>query len=299
VSIRPFTPEDFPAIAEFLADDETHLFGRPSRLGVPDVKAWLAKPDLPHDTWLFEDRGGIVALGWAEKEEHDRGFAVGVVHREWRGRGLGSQLIELSENRLRALGIARVHSVSLAPDLAARPLLESRGYREVRRFWEMTIELGDDLPPDPLLPEGFRVEPFSPEIAGAFHAALEEAFADHWEFRPTAFEDWWQRQLAKPDHDPSLWFLVRSEGIVVAATRNDPERAGGGWIGALGVRPEWRGRGLAKALLLHSFREFHRRGKRRVGLGVDSENATGATKLYESVGMGVDMEQVVWEKLLT
>jgi ribosomal protein S18 acetylase RimI-like enzyme len=58
------------------------------------------------------------------------------------------------------------------------------------------------------------------------------------------------------------------------------------------------GRGLAKALLLRSFREFHRRGQRRVGLGVDSENATGATKLYESVGMVVDTEQVVWEKLL-
>jgi ribosomal protein S18 acetylase RimI-like enzyme len=84
----------------------------------------------------------------------------------------------------------------------------------------------------------------------------------------------------------------------VAATRNDPERSGGGWIGAIGVRPAWRGRGLAKALLLHSFREFHRRGQRRVGLGVDSENSTGATKLYESVGMVVDTEQVVWEKVL-
>jgi len=62
------------------------------------------------------------------------------------------------------------------------------------------------------------------------------------------------------------------------------------------ARPAWRGRGLAKALLLHSFREFHQRGKRRVGLGVDSQNATGATRLYEGIGMVVDSEQVVWEK---
>jgi mycothiol synthase len=149
-----------------------------------------------------------------------------------------------------------------------------------------------------VLPDGLRVEPFSTELAEAFHAALEEAFADHWEYRPEPFEVWWQRQLAKPEHDPSLWFLVRSEELVVAAARNDPKRSGGGWIGALGVRPDWRGRGLAKTLLLHSFGEFHRRGERRVGLGVDSENATGATKLYESVGMVVDTEQVVWEKLL-
>jgi mycothiol synthase len=298
VSVRPFTKEDFPAIAELLADDETHLFGRPSRLGVPDVTAWLSESDLPQDTWLFEEGDGFVALGWVEKDDHARGVSVGVVRRDRRGRGLGSQLVERSEERLRELGVTRVHSVSLAADTAAFPLLEGHGYREVRRFWEMTIQLGDDPPPVPVVPDGFRIEPFSPELAGAFHAALEEAFEDHWEFKPTKFDDWWQRQVAKSDHDPSLWFLVRSGDEVVAATRNDPERSGGGWIGALGVRREWRGRGLAKALLLASFREFHRRGKRRVGLGVDSENPTGATKLYESVGMEVDMEQVVWEKVL-
>jgi len=297
VSVRPFTADDFPAIAAFLAEDETHLFGRPSRLGVADVAAWLSGPDYLHDTWLFEEGGELVALGWVEKHE-DTGIAVGVVHRQRRGRGLGSKLVERSEERLRALGVQRIHNVSLAPDVAAPPLLSGRGYHEVRRFWEMTIELGDDLPPDPTLPEGLQLEPFSSELAPAFHAALEEAFADHWGHRPVRFEDWWQRQLARPDHDPSLWFVVRSDGEVVAATRNDPERSGGGWIGALGVRPAWRSRGLAKALLLRSFREFHARGQRRVGLGVDSENATGATKLYESVGMVVDTEQVVWEKLL-
>jgi mycothiol synthase len=294
VSVRPLTGDDLPAVAAFLAEDETHLFGRPSRLGVADVTAWLSGVDLPTDTWLREENGDIVALGWVEKHR-DTGEAIGVVHRERRGRGLGSWLVDQSEARLSALGVGRIHAVSLAADEAAVPLLGGRGYREVRRFWEMTIELGDDPPPDAPLQDGLRLEPFSPELAQAFHAALEESFAEHWEFRPTPFEEWWQRQVARPDHDPSLWFLVRTGDEVVAATRNDPERSGGGWIGALGVRPAWWGRGLAKALLLHSFR----RGKRRVGLGVDSENVTGATKLYESVGMVVDMEQVVWEKLLT
>jgi mycothiol synthase len=295
MNVRPITPDDFLAVAAFLAEDETHLFGRPSRVGVPDVTDWLTGPDLLHDSWLFEEGDGLVALGWVEKHENT-GIAVGVVHRERRGRGLGSTLVDRSEERLRALGAARIHNITLAPDSAAPLLLEPRGYREVRRFWDMTIELGESPPRDPQLPEGFRIEPFSSELATAFHAALEEAFADHWEHRPQSFEKWWERQVAQPDHDPSLWFLVRTDDDVVAATRNDPERSGGGWIGALGVRSAWRGRGLAKALLLHSFREFHRRGKRRVGLGVDSQNATGATKLYESIGMVVDNEQVVWEK---
>jgi len=297
VNVRPITQDDFSAVAAFLADDETHLFGRPSRVGVADVAAWLSGPDLSSDTWLCAEDGRLVAVGWVEKH-HDTGVAVGVVHRERRGRGLGSELVDRSEERLRALGVGRIHAVTLAPDAAAEPLLTGRGYREVRRFWEMTIELGDDAPPAPRLSEGFRIEPFSSELAHAFHGALEEAFAEHWEYQPAPFEQWWKRQTASPDHDPSLWFMVRADEDVVAATRNDPERSGGGWIGAIGVRPAWRGRGLAKALLLHSFREFHRRGQRRVGLGVDSENSTGATKLYESVGMVADTEQVVWEKVL-
>ena len=297
MNVRPITPDDFPALAAFLAEDETHLFGRPSRVGVADVTAWLFGPDLTSDTWLFEEDGRLVAAGWVEKH-HDTGIAIGIVHRERRGRGLGSELVDRSEERLRALGVGRVHAVTLAPDAAAGPLLTGRSYREVRRFWEMTIELGDDPPPEPLLAEGFWIESFSSELARAFHGALEEAFAEHWEYQPEPFEEWWERQVARPDHDPSLWFVVRTGEDVAAATRNDPERSGGGWIGALGVRADWRGRGLAKALLLRSFREFHQRGQRRVGLGVDAENTTGATKLYESVGMVVDSEQVVWEKVL-
>jgi mycothiol synthase len=297
VNVRPITPDDLPALAAFLAEDETHLFGRPSRVGVPDVTAWLSGNDLPNDSWLYEEDGAVAAAGWVEKH-HDTGIAIGIVHRARRGQGLGSRLVERSENRLQELGVGRVHCMTLAPDSAAESLLAGRGYREVRRFWEMTIELGDDPPPAPVLPDGFRVEAFSAEHAQAFHAALEEAFAEHWEHQPEPFDTWWERQLVKPDHDPSLWFQVREGDEIVGATRNDPERSGGGWIGAIGVRRQWRGRGLAKALLLQSFREFHRRGRRRVGLGVDSENQTGATKLYESVGMVVDTEQVVWEKLL-
>ena len=58
-----------------------------------------------------------------------------------------------------------------------------------------------------------------------------------------------------------------------------------GWVGTLGVRRPWRKRGIGLALLRHSFNEFYRRGKRKVGLGVDAQNLTGALRLYESAGM--------------
>lgn len=60
-----------------------------------------------------------------------------------------------------------------------------------------------------------------------------------------------------------------------------------GWINTLGVGTRWRGRGLGESLLCGAFSDLHARGLRRVGLGVDAENATGALRLYERVGMGV------------
>ncbi len=66
----------------------------------------------------------------------------------------------------------------------------------------------------------------------------------------------------------------------------------------LGVRRQWRKRGIGLALLRHSFGEFYRRGKRMAGLGVDAENLTGALRLYENAGMHVHLAFDHFEKEL-
>ena len=66
----------------------------------------------------------------------------------------------------------------------------------------------------------------------------------------------------------------------------------------LGTLEPWRGQGLGRALLLHAFGELYRRGERRVALAVDAGNETGATHLYESVGMRVAWQADVYEKRL-
>ena len=71
-----------------------------------------------------------------------------------------------------------------------------------------------------------------------------------------------------------------------------------GWVNSLGVRRPWRRRGLALALLRHAFGVFYRRGKTKVGLGVDATSLTGATRLYEKAGMHVQRKSVTYEKVL-
>jgi len=290
MNLRPATRDDFPAIAALFAASEEKVTGRPSIVRADDVDGWLHTTALETNTWLFEDDGRLLGAGFAQLFD-DCGNAAGSVHPSaWR-RGLGAQLLDLIEGRMVEEGAERLHCWTVAGDTAAEALFSRRGFREVRRFWDMEIELAED-PPEPAV----AVEPMGDDARG-FHAALEEAFADHWEHTPESFDAWWGRQQKRSNYDPSLWFVIRDGDEVAAAARNEA-RAHGGYVGALGVRRPWRGRGYGRALLLHTFREFRRRGLMHVALGVDASNPTGATRLYESVGMSVALENVVWEKSL-
>jgi mycothiol synthase len=296
ITRRPATREDAAAVATLVAADEAVLLGRPSRVGEIDLLDWWNRTDLESDSWLLEEDGKLVGAGWSEARD-ELGMFVGIVAPGAKGRGLGAALADLGESRVRAAGVARAQTWTLAPDSAARELFQDRGYREVRRFYGMAIELAEP-PPALVLPDGLEVDDFRTADARAFHAAMGEAFEDHWEHHPTPFEQWWEEKQRAPGFDPTLWFVVRDGDEIAATVRNDPEREGGGYVGALGVRRRWRGRGLGRALLLHTFGEFHRRGVNRVTLGVDAESLTGATRLYESVGMEVESETVVFEREL-
>jgi mycothiol synthase len=295
MSVRAATLDDLDAVLELIRTDEETLTGRASTLGLSDLKEWLKGVELERSTWLHEEGGPVLAFGWADLRGQV-GVTVGIVHQAAKGRGLGSALITASEERLRDLAASRVHAVTLAADTAAPALFALRGYREARRFYELAIHL-EGAPDVPALPEGLVLEPV--QDMRTMHAVMEEGFQDHWEHQARTYEDWWERRSASPDFDPSLWWWIRDGDEIAAGIENFPNRNGGGYVGALATRPPWRGRGLARTLLLHTFSEFHRRGSPRVTLGVDAENPTGATALYESVGMERELEQVVYEKLLT
>jgi mycothiol synthase len=291
VNVRPATREDAAAFAELFGSVEEAVLGRRSSLDEQTVHIWWGTVALETNSWLWEEDGALIAGGFAEIED-GRGVAAGAVRPSAQGRGLGTRLLELVEERLAEQGAERILSWTVAADGRASELLEKHGYREVRRFWDMAIEF-DDEPAGPAV----AIETFTEEDARAFHAANEEAFEDHWEPHPTPFERWWERQRARTNYDPSLWFLIRDGDEVAAVARNEM-RENGGYVGSLGVRRAWRGRGYGRALLLRSFAEFRRRGAKRATLGVDASNPTGATHLYESVGMHVEMEAIAWEKHL-
>jgi mycothiol synthase len=290
VNVRPLVDEDAPTVAALISAEEERLYGRPGRLTGADILMFL---QWSKESWVWEDDGRMVAS--ASYGVHgDAANIRGIVADK--GRGLGTEIVERGEAFAGAEGTKKIQVGAPEPDAAARALFESHGYREVRRFYEMAIELTEE-PAAPVLPAGLVLDELREDEYEAFYDVLNEAFAEHWEWHPDPFDEWLERRKGqhRDEHGP-VWFVVRDGDELVAVTRNDVSVAGGGYVGAIGVRPAWRGQGLGKALLLRTFGEFWRRGTTRVTLDVDSENATGAVALYERVGMHVDSCGVAFEK---
>ena len=297
VAVRPCTAEDVEAVLALARADEERVCGRPSRLVQGDVRDWWQSVDLEASSWLVTSSGSRTPVAVAWLDQHGTDLGIGFPIASARHPQAVPLLVDLVERRAAELGLARLHVAVLAPDPTPQDLLRGRGYQDVRRFFEMAIEL-DGPPADFALPDGFSLHAATLEDGPALHETISEAFEDHWEHHRQPFEQWWRLRTGEPEFDISWWFTVRQGERTVAAIRNVPARNGGVYVASLGVRRAWRGRGLAKALLGHTFTRAWQAGFPRITLGVDASSPTGATALYRSVGMTTELETAVWEKHL-
>jgi mycothiol synthase len=293
VNVRRPTDADVAPVTALIRAAETSMAGEAEQ-GEDDLRTEWAGINLERDAWLVDVDGRLAA--YAALYGEGRPLTDGYVHPDFHGRGIGSQLIDLVENEARARGFSTLQDPVFGADERAHELLQNRGYREARRYYRMMIDL-DRPPPAPEWPPGLEVGPVAPGDLDRFHSALDDAFAQEWGHEPERDVDWREiRERRSPDQ--TLWFTVKDGDQVAAAAVTEEERWGAGWISSIGVREQWRRRGIGHALLLHCFGELYARGKRRIALGVDSQNPTGATRLYERAGMHVAYSAVFFEKEL-
>jgi mycothiol synthase len=228
----------------------------------------------------------------------------GYVHPELLGRGIGSELIRVTEERATAeveryADAPRVYlqNATADPSDRAAGLYAAHGYAPSRYQFRMVADLAAEPAVTPI--EGVEIRPYrAGEEERAVHALIQDAFADLPDARRRSFEEWSEQVFDEPDFDPTLCWVAVSDGSVVGANLSAWKRHGDwGWVASIGVLPDWRGRGIGEALLRTAFAEFWRRGERRVALGVDAHNAP-ATRLYERAGMRVFYRITLYEKEL-
>jgi mycothiol synthase len=286
---------------------EIDLYGRP----YPHISTWVregwTRPRFhpARDSWMVISPEGQLA-GYAQvydEEPHTVVEAVVRVHPQHRGRGIGGALVGLAETRAREhLPLSRSGTVRLLQDItsvdsAAHELLEARGYTLDRHFWHMYLN-PDVTPPTTRTPVGVEIRPFDRSIhARVVHEVLEEAFRHHYLYSPTPFDEWEKETLDAPAFDAGLW-LVAVEGDRVVGALVGRTMVDDGWVSDLGVLESARGRGIGAALLIRSFETFGERGFATVALNVDAANETGATALYERVGMKMRRQWDLYLKVL-
>lgn len=221
------------------------------------------------------------------------------IHPTYRGQGLERYLLNLSEQRARqyldsSAGTALSRVIrAYGFNEFGNHLLEEEGYQLGKIDWRMEIEFAEP-PPTPQWPQGISLRPYiQGQEERIAHRIIQEAFSDlaHRTYHP--FEEWVAWAIQRDDFDPSLLFLVFDGEKPIGAVLGFDQGEMGGWVRQLAILKPWQGRGIGKQFLRHVFGEFYRRGVRRVGLIVDSENPSGATHFYQSVGMHV-ASQIRW-----
>jgi mycothiol synthase len=234
----------------------------------------------------------------------------GGVHPDYRNLGIGSKLIEWSEQVALKLHNERfgdkpmaLGAGSLAKNTAAGALLADHGYLPSRWFHQMTRELSADVPA-PASPAGVAITGFTDERSADALLIRNEAFRDHW--APTdATPESWEFHLAVGAFRPEYSFIAYLDGeptgLVLAHEYEAYNKAKGIrdlYIPQVGTRRAGRKRGIASALLTTALKAAKADGFDTATLDVDADSPTGAFGLYERLGFVVRDTKIVHRKLL-
>ena len=231
-----------------------------------------------------------------------RAVAEGGVLPAMRGRGVGRALVRAAVEHAAGLGVSALHIEAGETNAALQRLLESEGLTPIKRFWQMRWQ--SEAPPDFSLPAGFAARSM---VAGEDEAALTElqniSFGENWGFSPNTIEQIAARARQNRGGPECILFLT--EGDEGDAQSGKPAAynwtmfsadgaAPSGVISMTGVHPDYRGRGLGRAVVAAGIAYLVGRGARSVSLEVDSDNAP-ARELYLTLGFR-KVSATVWHE---
>lgn len=258
------------------------------------VRAQLASPEaiVEEHRLVLDEEGRPVGLLVVECDAAARRiFADSYCVPGFEGSVLGSLIaMGIDSGRRLSSGASgwQIEAALFVEDLHYAAELRRQGFETIRRFWRMGIDLSGHSTVEPTPPAGVHKSIAVRESERRLlHSINESAFAEHFGAVAHPYEQWLPWFSDRRDAAPDLWWLAWLDGEPVAELTQDHSRAdrNGTYIKTLGVAPHARGRGIGRWLLECAFADAARRGRERAFLTVDSDNTTGATRLYEGVGM--------------
>jgi GNAT superfamily N-acetyltransferase len=314
---RPGNFDDLQACFEMFNADSLHTTGavdcNDPNLILNDWKD--PKFSMDKSTRLVFDPAGKLAAYievWDTNKPPVHPWIWCSVHPDYHSSGIANALYAWAEARAAQAEDRIPAGVRFAPRTGfplqyawKRSLVEARGWVYTRSYYRMETVF-DGAPDVPPAPQGIVIRPYNPETElEAVVQTFIDSFRDHYGFvvRPleVELENYRHHFLGDPIYDPSLWYVAmdgeQMAGICICRAE-DYEKPDFGFVNELGVRREWRKRGIGGILLKTAFAEFHRRGQKGAALGVDAFSLTGALRIYERAGMHAARQYDNFEKEL-
>jgi ribosomal protein S18 acetylase RimI-like enzyme len=311
-------PSDYPAMND-VANDARHASGDHFITPLDGFANYYEsfdsdRCDKARDLFIVEVDGRIAGYGrtaWHDVAEGRIHELVCFLHPRWAETEIEPAMLAALERRATEVwtehGAPRPAFFEAGDDgneERGRRFVDA-GYVPVRHGYQMvrpTLDPLDDAP----LPEGLEIRPVRDEHLRAIWEAADEAFSDAWGYRQGTERDF-QLFLTDPlEAQRSLWRIAWDGDQVAGQVRgfinadeNERFHQTRGWVENVSVRRPWRRRGLARALINATFEALRERGMTEAALGVDTENVTGALRLYESVGFRPVSKSTTFRKPIT
>lgn len=224
------------------------------------------------------------------------------VHPQFKNLGIASLLLKKVEERANVLakdkdGEQKLMNQIPFTNIAARNLVEDRGYEFSRLYERMKIELAAK-PTQSSLPEGIILRSFQVNSdEETLFSIYDETFRDTWGYTKKDSSTWISQKMGE-GYDPSLWIIAWKDskpvGFIMSRLQDD-----GVFIDLLGVKREYRKHGIGKALLLHIFGQAYQLNQKTILLYVDTDSLTNANRLYKDVGMFPHSQTAIYSKKMT
>jgi mycothiol synthase len=318
-AVRDFEDRDFDAMARIFSRNEPR-----QPVSAEELRRWNDMSTEPPDrvNWkiVVEEKGSGEAVGIAELRHgawdyHPHKFWSGVsVDPDHQRRGIATELYGRLEPEARTRGAHLLWSGAAADHPGGMRFLERNGFTERRRTWVSSLELATaDLSVFPDRTEalergGVRLTTIAqegeklPEVRERLFRLVSIAGRDvprMSEFTPITFEQFVAFDLEGPGVLPEATFVARvgEEYVGMSSLERDLAKPDTLRVGFTGLRPEYRGRGIASELKRRAVLYARDHGYRFLVTFNDSLNRP-IWAINERLGFRQQVVRVNAEKLL-
>jgi len=301
---RPLTASQTSAWASLLAaiDAVDH---QDETMGEDDLRENFNNPEQDFDRGSVVVYDGPAMIAYcvleshcSEEPRHEMQHEGGV-HPAYRGRGLGTALLDWAERTAlplhderhegRPLLLSGRHPSRLED---AAGLFSAAGYQPSRWFLRMSTDLLDNGKPAGT-PDGIKIIPLTDERSADALLVRNEAFRDHWRSGQLSPQEW-AHFSNYPANRPELSFLAYEGaeplGVIISHEYEDYNLLAGRrdlYVALVGTRRKARRRGIGSALITRALEAARADGFASATLDVDSESPTGAVGIYEQFGFTI------------